>query len=116
MAWLPAVIAMSAFSATTVWPLATAAPGWLTTGVVLIVTDRLPCATAQAPSVTASFITTEPVRALRTTLAAGLASCTGRFSMSAMKATRSSGVGRACCTRTTRPSSAVRRARRPWRR
>ena len=39
--------------------------------MVLIVTARLPCATAQEPSVTASFITTEPVRALSTTRAAG---------------------------------------------
>ena len=39
---------MSAFSVTTVWPPATNGAGWLTGGVVLIVTDRLPCATAQA--------------------------------------------------------------------
>jgi hypothetical protein len=38
---------MSAFSATTVWP-PDSGPGWLMTGVELIVTDRLPCATAQA--------------------------------------------------------------------
>ena len=42
-------------------------------GVVLIVTERLPCATAQAVSVTAWFMTIEPVRALITTLAAGAA-------------------------------------------
>ena len=58
--------------------------------MVLIVTDRLPCATAQAASVTAWFITTEPVRALITTLAAGVASSTSRFSISARKATRAS--------------------------
>ena len=81
---------MSAFSAATVWPLRRTAPGWLTTGVELIVTDRLPCATAQAASVTAWFITTEPVRALSTTLAAGAASSSARFSMSARKATRAS--------------------------
>ncbi len=40
-------------------------------GVVPMVIDRLPCATAQGPSVTAWFSTTEPVRALMTTLADG---------------------------------------------
>ena len=76
---------MSAFSVTTVWPVRANGSGWLTDGVVLIVTDRLPCATAQAASVTAWFITIEPVRALITTLAAGVGGLTSRFSMSAMK-------------------------------
>ena len=76
-------------------------------GVVLIVTDRLPCATAQAPSVTASFMTTEPVRALSTTRAAGRSSSSGRFSMSARKATRSPAGAAGMRTRTVRPSRAV---------
>ncbi len=51
------------------------------------------------------FITTDPVRALMTTLADGGISSTLRFSMSAMKLTRASGeVGMR--TRTTRPSTA----------
>jgi hypothetical protein len=58
---------MSAFSVTTVCRRDSGA-GWLITGVELMVTDRLPCATAQGPSVTAWFITIEPVRALITTL------------------------------------------------
>ena len=90
---------------TTVRPAASAF-GWLTVGVVEIVTDRLPCATAQAPSVTDSFSTTEPVRALRITFAAGLDSVTGRFSMSAMKATRRS-VSTGMLTRTMRASTAT---------
>ena len=36
---------MSAFSVTAVWPVFENGPGWLTEGVVLIVTERLPCAT-----------------------------------------------------------------------
>ena len=47
--------------------------GWLTTGVAFTVTVSAPWATAQLPSVTASFITTEPVRALSTTRAASAA-------------------------------------------
>ena len=69
------------------------------------VTDRLPCATAQVPRVTASFITTEPVRAFSTMRAAGLASSTFRFSMSARKATRSSPAAGASSL-TVRPSIA----------
>ncbi len=64
---------MSAFSRDHRLAPADSALGWLTTGVELMVTDRLPCATAQAASVTAWFITTEPVRALITTFAAGAA-------------------------------------------
>ena len=86
------VIVMSAFSVTTVWPPRENGSGWLAVGVVLIVTDRLPCATAQAASVTAWFITTEPVRALITTLADGVACRMSRFSMSARK--RDARVGR----------------------
>ena len=96
---------MSVFSVTTVRPVSENGFGWLTCGVELIVTDRLPCATAQASSVTDWFITTEPVRALITTLAAGVARATSRFSMSARKATRAS-VDAGMRTRTTRPSSA----------
>mmetsp|Transcript_22405 Transcript_22405/g.88713 ORF Transcript_22405/g.88713 Transcript_22405/m.88713 type:complete len:376 (+) Transcript_22405:100-1227(+) len=95
---------MSVFSATAVWPLDSAL-GWLMIGVELIVTDRLPWATAQDASVTAWFMTIEPVRALMTTRAAGVAMSTLRFSTSARKATRSSGVSGAR-TRTTRPSRA----------
>ena len=95
---------MSVFSVCTVRP-PDKGPGWLTTGVVVMVTVRLPCATAQGPSVTASFITSEPVRALSTTRAEGRASSSDRFSMSDRKATRlpsPSGMR----TRTLRPSSA----------
>jgi hypothetical protein len=74
--------------------------------VELMVTDRLPCATAQGPSVTASFSTTEPVRALSTMRAARRSSSTGRFSMSARKPTRAS-LSAGTFTRTTRPSSAL---------
>ena len=80
------------------------APGWLMTGVALMVTERLPCATAQALSDTAWFITTEPVRALITTLAAGAASSMDRFSTSARKPMRSSGAA-GMRTRTVRPLS-----------
>ena len=72
---------------------------------MLIVTDRLPWATAQAASVTAWFMTIEPVRALITTLAEGVACLTSRFSISAMKLTRASAEG-GMRTRTARPSSA----------
>jgi hypothetical protein len=64
------LIWMLAFCVTTVWPPVTAALGWLMTGVELMLMDRLPCAMAQGPSVTAWFSTMEPVRALMTTLAA----------------------------------------------
>jgi hypothetical protein len=70
----------------------------------LIVTDRLPCATAQASSVTAWFITTEPVRALITTLAAG-----GELDVEVLDVGHEghARVGRSGMrTRTTRPSSA----------
>ena len=50
------VIVMSAFSVTAVWPVRENGPAGSTVGVVLIVTDRLPCATAQAASVTAWFM------------------------------------------------------------
>jgi hypothetical protein len=72
---------------------------------VLIVTDRLPCATAQAARVTAWFMTIEPVRALITTLADGIACLMSRFSISAMNETRASADG-GMRTRTTRPSTA----------
>ena len=49
-------IAMSVLSVTTVWPPELGA-GWLTCGLALIVTDRLPWATAHGASVTAWFIT-----------------------------------------------------------
>ena len=96
---------MSLFCATTVWP-CDSGPGWLMTGVELMVIDRLPCAMAHGPSVTAWFSTTEPVRALITTLAAGCATSIGSSSSSAMKLTRSPGLVGAC-TCTVRPSSAV---------
>src|SRR6185369_7600365 len=66
-------IVMSARSVTMVWPARANGPGWLAIGVVLTVTERLPCATAHGASVTAWFMTIEPVRALITTLAAGIA-------------------------------------------
>ena len=88
-----------------VWPVRENGIGWLTVGVVLIVTERLPCATAQAARVTAWFITTEPVRALITTLAAGVEGLTSRFWISAMKATRAS-VDSGMRTRIARPSIA----------
>ena len=47
------VIVMSAFSVTTVWPARANGPGWLAVGVVLITTDRLPCATAHSCTRTA---------------------------------------------------------------
>ena len=62
---------MLVFSVTTVCPPDSGA-GWLITGVELMVTDRLPCATAQGPSVTDWFTTIEPVRALITTRAEGV--------------------------------------------
>jgi hypothetical protein len=96
---------MSFFSVTTVRPVFENGFGWLTCGVELIVTERLPCATAQAASVTDWFITTEPVRALITTFADGVARATSRFSMSARNATRAS-VDAGMRTCTTRPSRA----------
>ena len=64
------LIWISDFSVTVVWPPANAL-GWLTDGVVLMLIDRLPWAMAQAPNVTAWFMTMEPVRDLITTLADG---------------------------------------------
>src|SRR5664279_1377248 len=55
------VIVMSDFSVTVVCPTFANGPGWLTEGVVLIVTERLPCATAHAAIVTAWFMTIDPV-------------------------------------------------------
>jgi len=63
-------------------------PGWLMMGVELMLTDRLPWAIAQGPSVTAWFNTIEPVRELITTLAAGMDAVNGISSISAMKAMR----------------------------
>ena len=54
-----------------------------------MVTDRLPCATAQGSSLTSWFITTEPVRALTTTRAAASAGVTSIFCSLATKPTRS---------------------------
>ena len=71
----------------------------------VIVTDRLPCATAHGASVTAWFITMEPVRAFITILAAGAVRSMFRFSRSARKPTRWSASSGAL-TLTTRPSSA----------
>ena len=76
------------------------------TGCALIVTDRLPCATAQAASVTAWFITTEPVRALMMTFGDGSAGVTSRFSSARQKATRCV-LSAGACTRIARPSTAV---------
>jgi len=99
-----AAIAMSVLSVTTVWPPEFGA-GWLTCGLELIVTDRLPCATAHGASVTAWFITMEPVRAFITILAAGAVRAMSRFSRSARKSTRAlESVG--ALTLMTRPSSA----------
>ena len=63
--------------------------GWLITGSVLMMTDRLPCDTALGSSMTARFITTEPVRALMMTLAIACAGLTSRLSIAPRKATRS---------------------------
>jgi len=79
--------------------------GWLITGVELMLTDRLPWAIAQGPSVTAWLSTIEPVRELITTLAAGEEDSMGSSSISAMKDTRALGsIGARTCTE--RPSSA----------
>ena len=92
-------------SATTVWPPVDKGLGWLITGVVLMVTDRLPCAMALGPSVTAWFITMEPVRALITTLAEGMEFSMLNSSISAIKLTRAFGsVG--ARTWIVRPSAA----------
>ena len=102
--WL---MVMSVCCVTTVWPCEKAL-GWLTTGLELMVIDRLPCAMAQGPSVTAWLSTTEPVRALMTTLAAGADISSGSSSRSAMNPTRAPGsMGARTCT--VRPSSAVAR-------
>ncbi len=66
-------------------------PGWLITGSVLITTDRLPCATAQSLMRTVWFITTEPVRALITTLATACEGFHVEVFDAARKPTRSSG-------------------------
>ena len=95
---------MFAVSVTTVCP-PDSAPGWLTPGVLLIVTERLPWATAQGSTVTSWFITTEPVRALMITLGDASARATGRFSIEARNPTRWCGSTGAC-TRTWRASSA----------
>src|SRR5256885_626742 len=98
------LIWMSDFWATTVWP-CEKAPGWLITGVVLMVMARLPCAMAQGPRVTAWLSTMEPVRALITTLAEGLEVSIGISWISAIMRTRDPGSWGAD-TRTVRPSSA----------
>jgi hypothetical protein len=71
-----------------------------------IVTDRLPCEMAQLSSVTARFITTEPVRAFMITLAAASDGLTSMFSSMPRKDTRWS-LDDGTRTRITRPSSAV---------
>ncbi len=93
------------FCVTTVCPPENGA-GWLTAFSVLMTIDRLPCETAQLSSVTAWFITTEPVRALRITLAAVCAGVRLMLSRAPRKATRwllSAGAR----TRITRPSWAA---------
>ena len=98
-------MSMLAFSVTTVWP-PDSGLGWLTTGVELMLTDRLPCAMAQGPSVTAWLSTMEPVRELMMTLAARMEDSSGNSSISAMKLTRALGsIGALTCT--VRPSSAL---------
>ena len=96
---------MSLFCATTVCP-RDSGLGWLMTGVLLMTIERLPCAMAHGPRVTAWLSTIEPVRALMTTLAAGVDSGSCSSSSSAMKFTRAPGsMGARTCT--VRPSSAV---------
>src|SRR5687768_1079837 len=95
----------SARSVTTVWPCENGA-GWLMMGSLLIVTVRLPCATAQASIVTDWFMTIEPVRALMITFAAGSETSTPTLSSSATNATRAS-FDTGARTRMTRPSTAV---------
>src|SRR5690349_6569712 len=80
--------------------------GWLITGEVLMTTDRLPCDTAQVSKVTAWFITTEPVRAFKITIALPFAGVTLIDSSLPKKATRSS-ILAGVCTRITRPFSGV---------
>src|SRR5512133_951888 len=76
------------FSATTVLPPVDKGLGWLITGVVLMLTDKLPWAMAHSPKVTAWFITIEPVRELIPTLAEGMEDSSCNSSISAMKDTR----------------------------
>ena len=85
--WL---MVMSLFCVTTVCP-CDSGLGWLMTGVELMVMDKLPCAMAHEPSVTAWLSTMEPVRALMTTLAVGTLFSSGSSSRSAMKPTRAPG-------------------------
>ena len=73
--------AVANIGAMVVYGLVLTEPGqWLTTGVELIVTDRLPCATAQGSSITLRFNTTEPVREFRITFALASSKVTLRFS------------------------------------
>ena len=90
---------------TTVWPCDSGA-GWLTSALLPITIERLPCATAQASSVTAWFITIEPVRPLSTTLGACWVGVTSSASSAPRKATRWSCCCGAC-TWITRPFCAV---------
>src|SRR5690625_882962 len=62
--------------------------GWLTCGVSLIVTRRLPCATAAAFTRTPSLTTTVPVRLLNTTRGRTRPSSTSSSSSMAMKRMR----------------------------
>ena len=78
--------------------------GWLTAVSVLMITVRLPWEMAQSFSVTAWFITTEPVRALIMTRARPCAGLTCKFSIRDRKATRALPSG--ARTLIMRPSSA----------
>ncbi|CFN65702.1 Uncharacterised protein [Bordetella pertussis] len=91
---------------TTVWPSVNGVSGWNTWFWRLMITDRLPCATAASSIMTVRFITTEPVRALMMTLAVAGARATCRFSTCDMNAGIMDGSS-GPRTWITRPSSAM---------